>query len=205
MGECDIATVPDTANVQHTPVSDLIQEQSTVEIINNIPENHCRGRQDYQNEYNDIACRLTAAGFSEQDVEYTLGVSLSTIQSWKRKFPAFKAACEEGRHESKKRLVAQAMKQAIGYKYVEKNVKTVFDSDGSVLKTETSEFHKEQPGSGNMLLFLLLNFDRQLKEHDWQSVNKVEVSDSGSLKIVVDAKAAKAQIAKLAGELGSEQ
>ena len=97
------------------------------------------------------------------------------------------------------------MKQAVGYKYVEKNVKTVFDADGSVIKSETSEFHKEQPGSGNMLLFLLLNFDRQLKDAEWQSVNKVEVSDNSALKIVVDAKEARAQIQRLAGELGSGQ
>jgi len=203
MGECDIVTVPDTANVQHTPVPDLIQ--NTVEYINEVPENHLRGRNDYKSEYNDIACRLTAAYFTEQDVAYALGVSTSTVQSWKRKFPAFKAACEDGRRETKKRLVAQAMKQAVGYKYVEKNVKTVFDADGSVIKSETSEFHKEQPGSGNMLLFLLLNFDRQLKDAEWQSVNKVEVSDNSALKIVVDAKEARAQIQRLAGELGSGQ
>lgn len=209
MGTCDIVTVPDTENVQHTP-GDLIQgdiersSEASIEIINDIPENHHRGRQDYRTEYADIACRLTAAYFTEQDVAYALGVSLSTIRSWKAKFSGFKAACEDGKRESKKRLVSRAMRQAIGYRYIEKNVKFVHDANGEVIKSETSEFHKEQPGSERMLVFLLMNLDRQLKDKEWENINKIEVDESKSVKITIDGKSAKEQIARLAGELNAD-
>ncbi len=200
MAECLTEIVPDTENIPHSPESSI----QRVDIINDIPENHQRGRQEYRTEYADIACRLTAAYFTEQDVAYALGVSYNMLQSWKRRFPGFKSACEDGRKEAKKRVVAQLMKQALGYKTIEHNVKTIKDSNGTVLKTEVSEFHKDLPGNERLLVFLLMNLDRQLKDKEWENVNKVEVDESRSVKIVVDGKSAKEQIAKLAGEL-SEQ
>ena len=198
MGACDIV-VPETVNTEQHP------EISTfVEINNDIPEPKGRSRTEYRSEYADIACRLAAAYFNEQDIAYALGVSLSTIHNWKHKYPGFKAACEDGRREQKKRLVARAMKQAMGYTFTEYNNKQILDCDGSVLKTEVSEFHRENPGNERLLVFLLCNLDRQLGDEEWKSVSKVEVDESRHVKIVIDGKAAKEQIKRLSGELLEE-
>lgn len=198
---------PDTVR---TPVSTDASEPNTqcdvteVVIENDVPEAHGRRTPDYKTEYADIACRLKAADFTDQDVAYTLGVSLGTIASWKRKYESFKRACEEGRREQKKRIVARAMKQALGYRYKEKNIKRSFDKDGNVTRREESVFEKENPGNERLLVFLLTNLDRQLGDDEWKSVNKVEVDESQHVKIVVDGKSAKEQIARLAGELSNE-
>lgn len=190
--------IPETANTQGAPV---VSEEFQVEIDNDVPEARGRKLAEYRTDYADIACRLTAAGFNEQDVAYTLGVSLNSIKYWKHKFASFKAACEDGRREQKKRIVARAMKTALGYTYTEKNIKRTFDKEGNVIRREESEFQKENPGNERLLVFLLCNIDRQLDDKEWTSVSKVEVDESRSVKIVVDGKSAREQIARLAGEL----
>lgn len=198
---------PDTVK---TPVStdasdaQTQSEISTVVIENDVPEAHGRHTPDYKTEYADIACRLKAADFTDQDVAYALGVSLGTIASWKRRYDSFKRACEEGRREQKKRIVARAMKQALGYRFKETNTKLSYDKDGNVTRREESTFEKENPGNERLLVFLLTNIDRQLGDDEWKSVSKVEVDESQHVKIVVDGKAAQEQIQRLAGELSSE-
>ena len=182
-----------------------VSEDTEVLVDNDIPEPHGRHQVEYRPEYADIACRLKAAGFSDQDVAYTIGVSASTIAAWKRKHEGFKSACEDGKREQKKRIVARAMKQALGYNYTEKNIKRTYDKEGNVIRREESEFQKENPGNERLLVFLLTNIDRQLGDEEWKSVNKVEVDESRSVKITVDGKSAKEQIKRLAGELSIEQ
>jgi hypothetical protein len=183
----------------------VTNDNTTPEVVidNQFPENHARGRHDYQKEYSDIACRLAAAGFNEQDIAYALGISNSKLQYWKNAHPELRVACEEGRREVKKRVVAQLIKQVLGYNYTEKNIKHTYDTDGSLLKSEDSEFHKEVPGNERLLVFLLMNLDRQLKDHEWENINKVDLSESQSIKVVIDGKSARDQIAKLAGELNA--
>jgi hypothetical protein len=193
--------IPETENIQSDP--DVISE-TTVTVDNDVPDPKGRKQPEYKLEYADIACRLRAADFTEQDVAYALGVSNGTIQSWKRKHESFKRALDDGRREQKKRIVARAMKAALGYNYTERNVKRSYDRNGSLIRTDESEFHKEQPGNERLLVFLLTNIDRQLGDKEWQSVNKVEVDESKHVKIVVSGKDAKEQIERLAGELGND-
>ena len=195
--------VPETENNQSSPV--VISEPTETSIVNEVPEARGRKQPEYRTEYADIACRLKAADFTDQDVAYTIGVSLNTIQGWKRRYESFKRACDEGKREQKKRIVARAMKQALGYNYVEKNVKHYYNADGSLIKTEESEFHKENPGNERLLVFLLTNIDRQLGDEDWKAVSKIEVDESRSVKITVDGKSAREQIARLAGELAQNE
>lgn len=193
---CDTQTVPDIVNVGATPTG-----LSEITIQNDVPEP--KGRKcEYKKEYADIACRLKAAYFTDEDVAYALGCSISTLNSWKKQSASFKSAIDDGRREAKKRLVARAMKQAMGYTFVEKNFKHTIDKDGKVIKSEESEFRKENPGNERLLVFLLCNIDRQLGDDEWKSVSKVEVDESRHVKIVIDSKSAKDQIDKLAGELG---
>lgn len=195
MTECVKDAVPDTASADNTS-----QNLTEVVVENDVPSP--KGRvTEFRTEYCDIACRLKAAYFNDQDVAYTLGCSLTTLEKWKRNYSSFKAAIEDGRREQKKRLVARAMKQACGYTYIEKNVKHIMDSDGSVLKTEESEFHKENAGDSRLLVFLLCNLDRQLGDKEWQATNKIEVEESKSVTINIDGHAAREQIKKLSGDL----
>jgi hypothetical protein len=198
------ATIPDTENVPHQPeisIQGNTTEDSTVDVDLNIPEQRGRKSMAYNPEYANIACRLAAAGFTEQNIAYALGISLSLVRGWKARVPEFKAACETGRVEVKKLLIATGMRQALGYKYTERNIKRTMDSDGSVIKQEESEFQKEMPGNERMLVFMLMNLDRQLKDKEWENINKIEVDESKTIKINIDGKSAKEQIARLSGEL----
>lgn len=193
--------IPETESTQINPANPPVSEEIEVTIDNDVPETKFRHQPEYRTEYADIACRLKAADFTDQDVAYALGVSLSTIASWKYKYESFKRACEDGRREQKKRIVARAMKMALGYRYTEKNVKHSYDKDGNLTRTEESEFHKENTGNERLLVFMLINMDRQLKDNEWQASNKIEVTESKSVSINIDGKSAKEQIKRLSGDL----
>ncbi len=196
MAECITSAVPETENADNTKPN-----FTEIDIHNDVPEPKGRKQPEFRTEYCDIACRLKAAYFNDQDVAYALGVSLSTIQGWKRKYDNFKRAVEDGRREQKKRLVARAMKMAMGYSFTEKNEKLTYDKDDNVIKRETSQFDKECPGNERLLVFLLCNLDRQLDDNEWKAANKVELDDTASVTINIDGKAAKEQIKKLSGDL----
>lgn len=196
-----MVVIPETVN---TPATAITSDQTEIVVENDIPSAHGRHIPDYRTEYADIACRLKAADFTDQDIAYALGVSLNTINNWKKTYESFKRACDDGKREQKKRIVARAMKQALGYTFVEKNIKRTYDAGGKEIKHEESEFHKENPGNERLLVFLLTNIDRQLGDDDWKAVSKLEVDESKNVKIVVDSKSAREQIERLAGELSIE-
>jgi hypothetical protein len=191
--------VPETESV--TAPTPVISEETDRILHNDVPVPRGRKQPEYCTDFADIACRLKAADFTDQDVAYALGVSLQTVQGWKRKHPGFKRACEDGRREQKKRIIAKAMKQALGYEFTDRNVKTIYDAKGNVIKREESEFQKHNPGNERLLVFLLTNIDRQLGDKDWLSIKNIEVEETQNVKIVYGAKEARAQIEKLSGEL----
>lgn len=150
----------------------------------------------FKPEFAEVAARLVAAGFTEHDLGYTFGVSQKTIQDWKVKYPAFKEACKDGREMVRKRLVAAAIQQAIGYEFHDKNVKT--RPNGAV---ESSEFIKHQTGNANLLMWILCNLARQDGDYEWQAAKNTEVAENKTLNVTIDGKVASDQISRLAGKL----
>jgi hypothetical protein len=179
----------------------MIEATKEVTVDNDVPDTRSRQQHEYQPEYTNIAARLICADFTEQDLAYAFDVSKKTIQKWKQHYPEFKAACEDGKREQKKRLVARAMKQAVGYDFTEKNVKRIYNAEGKLVKCEESEFNRHNPGNERMLVFLLCNLDRQLGDEAWQSVKQIEVNQKTIHTHQLDAGAAREQIKALAAGL----
>ena len=148
--------------------------------------------------------RLTAAGFTEKDLAFTFGTTPKAIKGFKRRNPAFKEACTRGKEMARSYLVARGLRQAAGYSYEEHNVKTktvVNKKTGAIEEqTETSVFHKHQKGEPNLLMFMLVNLSRMLKDDDpFTSTHKVEIDEHKQIAITLTGKAAAESIAKLAG------
>ena len=155
-------------------------------------------------DYLETATRLVASGMTEVDVGYFLGITPAKIKTWKKRHPLFKQAFTDGKRLAKSYLIAKGLRAAAGYQYVEKNVKykkKVLD-DGTELEyaAETSEFHKEMKPDSTLLMFLLCNMSRQLKEEEpWVSVHKVEVKDDKTINVKLSGKVATEEIRRLAG------
>jgi len=158
----------------------------------------------------ETATRLVAAGMTEKEVGYFLGVKLKDIRSWKRKYPLFKKACLKGRELAKNYLIARMIKTAAGYDYVEKNVKIKYKKDketGKMIEqpAEVSEFHKHQKADPALLVFALTNMSRQLKDEiPWLSQHRIQVDENKTVNIKLSGKVISEQIDRLAGALGQE-
>jgi len=157
----------------------------------------------YLPEYDDIASRLIAVGFSENDLSDTFNVSASAIKGWKRSFPSFKRACNEGKRGQLKRVVASGLKEACGYDWISTKTKTEYDAKGNVIKVEKQDIPMHQAGNASLAMFMMTNISNQLKlgdEDAFKSRQKVEVENK-NLNLNITAELVGEQIDRLAGKL----
>jgi len=157
----------------------------------------------YKPEYNDIASRLIGSGFSENDLAYTFDVPASAIKGWKRSFPSFKKACNDGKTGQLKRLAASGMREATGYDWMTEKTKTEYDAEGNVVKVEKQEIPMHQAGNATLATFMMCNLSNQLKLGDddaFKSKQKVEVENK-NLNLNITAELIGDQIDRLAGNL----
>jgi len=147
----------------------------------------------FKKEYVEMAARLKACGFSNEDIAWAFGVSKSAITSWQNKYSQFRKAIEEGRDVAKGHLVAKAFMAACGYDYVESNEK--YDAEGNLVGR--SVFNKQQPPNPKLVMWLLCNLDPD----NWRSEHKITVEHDDTTRVVLDGKIASKQIDALAGKL----
>jgi len=157
----------------------------------------------YRPENDDIAARLIGSGFSENDLAYTFNVPASAIKGWKRSFPSFKKACNDGKRGQLKRLVASGMKEATGYDWIAKKIKTKKDAEGNTIEIEEQVIPMHQAGNATLATFMMCNLSNQLKlidEEAFKSKQKVEVENK-NLNLNLTAELIGDQIDRLAGKL----
>lgn len=118
-----------------------------------------------------IVARLLATGFTYEDVGFILGVSQYTIQSWQQRYPIFKKEIEKAREAVKSITLAQMLKAAWGYDFVEKTITK--DSKGNV--TREKEVTKHQPANADLLKFIIIN-----KTDDYKDVRRIDVTSKNA-------------------------
>jgi len=154
----------------------------------------------------EIAARLKAAGFSDKDLGYALGVNHSTVTAWKKMYPEFGAACKEGTESAVKYLVAKGLKGAAGYDYeeVETKYKTIdthrMTPEGEPILKEipvTRKVTKKHQKSDPMLLcFMLIN----LSKGEFRNTKYIEQKTT-TVNVDVSAQLEADTIKRLAGKL----
>lgn len=157
----------------------------------------------YKPEYDDIASRLISVGFSENNLANTFGITAAALKGWKRSFPGFKQACNEGKTGQLKRVVASSLREAIGYDYQTTKTKTTYNADGTLDKTEVQKIDNHQAGNASLAMFMMCNISQQLKlgdEDGFKSKQKVEVENK-NLNFNISAELIGDQIDRLAGKL----
>jgi hypothetical protein len=161
----------------------------------------------YDPKYADIASRLVAVGFTEDDIAATLGVPLAAIRAWKHSFPDFKAAYKGGKRNQLSRMMAKALHEAVGYDYTTTKKETTYNEDGSIKGIKVTEATNHQAPQPNMLLFLACNLSSQLgldEGEAWKSRQKMEV-ETKSINLTITGEAVSSQIERLAGKLLGNQ
>ena len=104
----------------------------------------------YDMSFVQIAARLVAAGMTEKDVGYVLGVKPATIKQWKQRYPEFMEAT--GSKSSAKQiavahLIASGLQAAMGYDYE--------DVDQTLNMRENPEYDSDVEGSEEFILTVI--------------------------------------------------
>lgn len=158
----------------------------------------------YKPEYDGVASRLIAVGFSENDLADTFDVPAFAIKGWKRSFSSFKKACNDGKRGQLKRIVASGLREATGYDWIATKTKTIYGADKTTVeKIEVQEIPMHQAGNATLATFMMCNISNQLKlgdEDAFKSRQKVEVENK-NLSINISAELVGEQIDRLAGKL----
>lgn len=197
-------TVEDVTTVVTSlvPIAELLKEEVT--ILGERSGDRLPRDAQFSPQFLEVATRLVAAGLTEKDLAYVLGTTIARIQYWKRKNPLFKKACTDGKQVAKSYLIAQGLKAAAGYNTLEKNIKIKRKvmADGTIVEyaAEESHFQKHVKPDGTLLMFMLCNMSRQLKDPEpWTSQHRIEVDETKNVNIKISGKVASDQIDRLAG------
>ena len=150
-----------------------------------------------------VASRLVAAGMTEKDIGYVLGVKPTTIAKWKQRYEEFGLATNSqssAKQIATAYLIANGLRSAMGYDYEETDqVLEMIDNpnyDGEdkdckepaliqVVKKETRKL-KHRPPDKDLLMFFLLNLSDEY--HNTRSIQieqtkkQINVSITGQLE-----------------------
>lgn len=176
------------------------------EIKRDLPTLDTPAIERFSKAYVGQVARMSAAGFSNADLCYVLGIDKFKLIEWRKKHPELDKAIKEGKKYELQRLLAKCYLAAEGYRYKTRKKTVTKDADGSVKQIKEEEFDNVQQPDNTMLVFLICNITRQLGLEDdeaWLSKQKLEI-ESKNLTVSVTADQITQQIERLAGNLLSE-
>jgi hypothetical protein len=125
----------------------------------------------YQAEYAHLAYMFCLKGATDAELAEMLGIAESTVNLWKKKYPAFANALRNGKFIADTEVANSLYRQATGYtKKVEKAV-NIGGTPDTILVEEYF------PGNVQACKFWLINRDRK----NWR--DKQDVEHSGSIDL----------------------
>ena len=166
----------------------------------------------YNYDFVQIASRLVAAGMTERDIGYVLGVKPTTVSKWKQRYAEFKLATDSkssAKQIAVAHMVANGLRSATGYDFEE--VDQVFEmadnpdyneEDGDcrepkrilVVKKETRKLKHRAPDK-DLLMFFLLNLS-----DEYHNVRSIQIDQTKKqINVNITGKLESSDIRKLAG------
>lgn len=157
----------------------------------------------YNYDFVQVASRMVAAGMTEKEVGYWLGVKPTTISKWKQRYSEFKLATDSkssAKQIATAHLVANGLRSAMGYDFEEVDQVLVMvdnpkydetDEDCKepksiqVVQKETRKLKHRAPDK-DLLMFFLLNLSDEY--HNTKSIQieqtkkQINVSITGQLE-----------------------
>ena len=150
----------------------------------------------------EMAEKLKAAGFSNNDLAYVFGVyDHSRINNWMKKVPELEKAIESGRQMARKKLIAKGLKAAWGYDYEEFNEKWKPDKEsGELILESRSVFKKHKPADSKLMCTFLAVLDPEFKKVFQKATDAV----NKKIVVKIDGKVEASKIEQLADKLLAE-
>ena len=155
----------------------------------------------YNYDFVQIASRMVAAGMTEKEIGYWLGVKPGTIKKWKQRYEEFKLATDS-KSSAKKiagaYLVANGLRAATGYDFEEVDQVLTKNEEGEMVVIKETRKLKHKAVDKDLLIFFLINMARGSGE--WSNVKSIEVTEKRqNLNINLTGQIESDTIRKLAG------
>jgi hypothetical protein len=145
---------------------------------------------EYLPEYADVAQRMVASGYAAKDIAYNLGISLSTLNRWKRTHPDLKTKVNNGKELTLGHLIISGIKRGEGYDWTKTTIESVLIVDPETKKEVWKEVKKKEtkehvPGDSKIWWPLVCSIAKQLGyEGEW--INKRDVEENRHIHIHED-------------------
>ncbi len=166
----------------------------------------------YNYDFVQVASRMVAAGMTEKDIGYWLGVKPTTISKWKQRYEEF-ALATNSQSSAKKiataHLVANGLRSAMGYDFEETDqVLEMVDNPDydeedenckepkliQVVKKETRKLKHRAPDK-DLLMFFLLNLS-----DEYHNVKSIQIDQTKKqINVNITGQLESSDIRKLAG------
>jgi len=119
--------------------------------------------------------QLALLGLTEREISDAMGISCGVYTEWKKRYPEFVAARNEGKHNADAKVAASLFTRAIGYSHPD--TKVIFDAkNGEVLKVEVEKVY---PPDVTACIFWLKMRHRGL----WNDSVQVDMNHSGNVTL----------------------
>lgn len=121
-------------------------------------------------------------GVTDVELAKEFGVSIQTIDLWKRRYPEFKVALREGKDDfDTVRVEGSLLKRAMGYSYEEVKTETMTDLRGNLIKAlKVTKTLKQLAPDTTAQIFWLKNRNRAR----WKDYKAMEMSGPDGKPIV---------------------
>lgn len=126
----------------------------------------------YHERYKDIAHAMALLGSTDVQLADALGVTLTTLTNWKKKYPDFLSSLKDGKTEADEAVVKSLYTRATGYSH--KGVKIFCNADGEVTEVP---FTERYPPDTTAMIFWLKN----RRPAEWRDRRDLELSAHSSL------------------------
>lgn len=141
-----------------------------------------------------IAKRLIGLDYTEEQAAQHMAISIATFNNWKKKYPEFLTAIEQGKYEPIKKVTGSAYKRANGYDVEEPVYEYIYPEENKGKKGKNGKpmgrkklpekriirvNTRHIPGDPTMQKFILTNKDKK----NWQESSKIEIG--GQMEYVV--------------------
>lgn len=130
----------------------------------------------FREEFIERAHKLAMTGATDVQVADSFGVSETTLNNWKRKFPAFLTALKKGKDDADDQVIASLFHRATGYSHPDVHVSNY---QGEITVTPLV---KHYPPDTTAAIFWLKN----RKPRDWRDKTEVTGADGTPLVPPID-------------------
>lgn len=119
----------------------------------------------YKPEYLAVMYKLTELGGTDKDVVAAIGVSESTLNEWKLKYPEVSGALKRGKDFSNNEIKTALFQVAKGWSHKDTKFATF---EGKI--TDEKVYKKHYPPNVRAIMFWLINRDRD----NWKPINELQ-------------------------------